>query len=362
MMVAGVLLGGFLAAVAADGQASFTRIDGKVFVRPAGATSESPGRLGESLTSGTALRSEGTAELTFKDGTTLRMQPGTRLLLSPAKRDIERKNSVLLFFGRVWSKVVKATNDGPNYEVQTANAVAGVRGTEFEVSVADDGSARVQVSDGAVQVGAESGAGDIARKGQQVEADEKALGAVGATGGADDNAWRKDKRERLRKDGSSIVKAMQGKVTERQQKIEALRAEQTAVQAKIAAATERLQGGDDSAADELRALKREMQRLAKAIADLGDAALAQLGYVDRVAELAADPRFKMINAKTVAADAKNLLRVRDMLEKFVADGTNISMEAMDKMLDDMSNGRGSLKDKKGSTTKDLFGDDDMKMK
>lgn len=47
----------------------------------------------------------------------------------------------------------------------------------------------------------------------------------------------------------------------------------------------------------------------------------------------------------------------------VAEGTDISMEAMDKMLEDMSNGqRGSLKDGKGSTMDDLFGGDDMDMR
>jgi hypothetical protein len=50
-------------------------------------------------------------------------------------------------------------------------------------------------------------------------------------------------------------------------------------------------------------------------------------------------------------------RIRQQFDEMVAEGTDISMEAMEKMLQEMSGGRrGSLKFKKGSSADDLWGD------
>ena len=49
-----------------------------------------------------------------------------------------------------------------------------------------------------------------------------------------------------------------------------------------------------------------------------------------------------------------------MLDSMVKDGTNISMESMDKLLDDMGSGKGGgLLEKGGSSADDLFGGDDI---
>ena len=65
----------------------------------------------------------------YKDESILKIQKKSSLVLSKHKRHREKKNSVLLFFGRVWSKVTKSVGSGDNYEVKTANAVCGVGGT-----------------------------------------------------------------------------------------------------------------------------------------------------------------------------------------------------------------------------------------
>ena len=99
-------------------------------------------------------------------------------------------------------------------------------------------------------------------------------------------------------------------------------------------------------------------RIADEIADLGDAAGSQFGMVDHFAELASDPRFQMIDGKYVAAEAERMQRIKDMFDEMIAEGTDISMEAMEKMLQEMSDGqRGSLKFPKGSSAEDLWGND-----
>ncbi|MBI3638332.1 FecR domain-containing protein [Candidatus Wolfebacteria bacterium] len=45
-----------------------------------------------------------------------------------------KENSFFLFTGRIWARVLKVLESGEKFEVKTSNAVAGIRGTEFQVS------------------------------------------------------------------------------------------------------------------------------------------------------------------------------------------------------------------------------------
>lgn len=347
---------------AADGGGKLAAIQGQVFVRPP-AGSEAPAQAGSVLAAGTQVRTgnDGVADVVFDDGSLLKIQNSSSILLSANKRQ-RQKSSVLLFFGRIWSKVSPSPNSGTNYEVATPNAVCGVRGTEFETQVGDDGSLRMQVTTGKVAVAGDSGE-QVAGAGQQVEANEKGVTGAGASANQPGyTAWQGDKRERLRKNGESIVKSMKGKIMSRKDKLESLRAQQKQVEQTRKAAEDRARGGDEAAIDEMRKYNRQLAELADQIADLGDVATAEFGAVDHFADLASDPRFKLVGRKYIEMEAASLRRIKANLDKMVAEGTDISIEAMDKMLNDMSKGKGTLRENKGSTTKDLFGPDDGDMK
>jgi hypothetical protein len=348
------------AALAATTSGKLTKVQGEVFIKIQGAD-EGKGTAGAVLAAGTQVRTgpAGNAEVTFDDGSLLRVQPGTSFVLSPSKRQGSKKSSVLLFFGRVWSKVTSHAGE-TSYEVSTPNAVCGVRGTEFTTSVADDGSVRMEVSEGKVEVESD-GQSEVAGAGQQVEADERGVeDTEAAAGEGAEKAWRAEKRERLRTQGEGIVQSLKSKVMAKKERLEKLRAQQQEIEGKRKRAEERARAGDEDALNEIRGYNKELARIADEIADLGDEAQAQLGLVDHFADLAGDPRFKMVNRKTMEAEAASLRRVKATLDKLVADGTDLSIEGMDKMLDDMSKGKGSLKEKKGSSTQDLFGDDTMR--
>lgn len=344
----------------AEGAARLVHAQGRVWMRPPGAA-ESAASVGASLLPGTQIRTgaDGAAEVAFDDGSTLKMQKNSSILLSGNKRQ-QKKSSILLFFGRLWSKVSPSTTGGTSYEVSTPNAVCGVRGTEFETAVADDGSLRLRVSEGKVAVEGDGGQ-ELAAAGQQVEADESGIDDVEATDATSHEAWSGQKRERLRTGGESIVKSIKGKVMSRKDRLEALRARQQEIQVQRRRLEEQAQAGEPGAIDELRKLNTELARLADEIADLGDVVTTQIGIVDHFADLASDPRFKMVGRKYIEMEAANLRRVRADLDKLVAEGTDISIEAMEKMLEEMGKGKPTLRDKKGSTTQDLFGPDDMDM-
>ncbi len=327
---------------------------GKVWVQPPSGA-ETPAKAGATLAPGTGIRTgdDGEAEVAFADGSLLKVRPKSSLRLSGNKRQA-KKSSVLLFFGRVWSKVSRATGGKENYEVATPNAVCGVRGTEFETAVADDGSVRVRVTAGKVGVGTDDPNAEV-DAGEEITGDEEGIAEpTDAEEQAKWEAWEAAKRERLRKGSRGIVDRVKARLMTRKAALEQLRREQQAIEGKRKSAEQRARSGDQSALAEIKAYNRQLADIADQIADLGDLAQSQFGLVDHFADLVNDPRFKGIDRKHIEAEAASLRRVKATLDKLVAEGTDMSIEAMDKMLDDMSKGKGSLKDK-NSAGDDLFG-------
>jgi ferric-dicitrate binding protein FerR (iron transport regulator) len=94
-------------------------------------------------------------ELKLQDGSVIRVGPASKMLLKSAyfgANGSEKKFTVKLFFGRVWSKVEGLVGGNSKFEVETDNAVAGVRGTTFRVDAKTDRSVLVRVYAGSVAV------------------------------------------------------------------------------------------------------------------------------------------------------------------------------------------------------------------
>ncbi|MBI3599991.1 MAG: FecR domain-containing protein [Nitrospinae bacterium] len=124
---------------------SFSRVEGRVDILKAGETSAVPVKSDDSVSMGDIVRtkSDGKAEITFKDDTTIRLAPETRMKLDEYvfNPDNSRKTGVLgLFRGKVRA-VVSKTKGGiipvgagiSSFNINTPTAVAGVRGTDFFV-------------------------------------------------------------------------------------------------------------------------------------------------------------------------------------------------------------------------------------
>ena len=115
-------------------------------------------RLGAVLGQGdTIATAEGARlEIRFSDNSLLRLGEKARLELSEAQFAAgvaPRRLSARLFFGKLWAKVTSVLQGDQKFEVETENAVAGVRGTTFRVDANEDKSVRVRVYDGTVAVG-----------------------------------------------------------------------------------------------------------------------------------------------------------------------------------------------------------------
>ena len=143
--------------VSAQGKtAQITFLEGK-------ATRRREGRSAVELRQGTALttgdlvetREEARLEIRFSDGSLLRLGPKAKLQLSEAHftgGPARRRMTAKLFFGQIWAKVTSVIQGDQKFQIETENAVAGVRGTTFRVDARSDKSVLVRVYAGTVAV------------------------------------------------------------------------------------------------------------------------------------------------------------------------------------------------------------------
>jgi hypothetical protein len=122
----------------------------------AGEATRSAGGKTEKLAVGSAVFENDTLEtkgrtrleITLRDQSVVRVGPRSKVTISAAVfgRAVEdRKVAARLVVGDVWAKVARAVGGDARFEVQTANAVAGVRGTTFRVDARADKSLVVKV-------------------------------------------------------------------------------------------------------------------------------------------------------------------------------------------------------------------------
>ena len=117
------------------------------------------GADGMTLDIGTRVRtaSDASALLTFFDGSTLKLEPGTDIEIQQLKYDEEKAITIVLkqWMGRTWSRVEKMADAGSHYEIETPSASAVVRGTLFATEVDAAGATTVATTEGLVSVEAQ---------------------------------------------------------------------------------------------------------------------------------------------------------------------------------------------------------------
>jgi hypothetical protein len=145
-------------------------IAGTVEIAPAGTPSWSPGHANQILHNGDQLRSgkNSRAILRLSDQSVFRVYELTTMTIGPAPKAgqnqvIEVKSGAAYFFNR----------DKPNQtQFQTPSSSGAIRGTEFNLAVAEDGSTTLSLLDGQVDLSNHQGS-------IQVESGEQAVVEVG---------------------------------------------------------------------------------------------------------------------------------------------------------------------------------------
>ncbi len=272
------------------------------------------GKEGEVLGEGSRVRTGAQSEamLRLDDGSTLKLRERGEMQVAAVKRPESTKTAMVLFFGRLWSKVTKSGSD--HFDVVTPTTTAGVRGTEFTTAVADDGSTRVDVGEGSVAVDNEDEKATVGA-GQGVESSGTDVSAPHKSTAGDWDKWSAEKRTNLQKNGETIARGQKAKIDKRRAEVERLSKRQKELK-------EEYREADEPRRAEI---KRELQRNAERLGELGVRAASQFGQFEHWGELAEDPEFgaKFMGAGFVRSELKRMRAVRVDLERMIAEGTDI---------------------------------------
>ena len=135
-------------------------LSGSVEVIIPGIIDTQPGTDGMTLDAGNRVKTspDSAALLTFFDGSTLKLEPGTDIEIEQLERNDDQQTITIVlkqWTGETWSHVVKMADRGSHYEIKTPSAVALVRGTQFLTEVDEAGATKVLTTEGLVSVSAQ---------------------------------------------------------------------------------------------------------------------------------------------------------------------------------------------------------------
>jgi FecR-like protein len=209
-----------------------------------------------SLPDGARLRvgEDGEATIRFADGTESTIRARSEVAIRAVRDREPRPNAVILFFGRVWSEVVKASGGTVCFEVRSANAVAGVRGTKFEAGTADDGATRVIVREGTVSVGGDAGGDSSVTAGSEIEVtrEGRLLERVRTLESAAWEKWFAERGHAIEREGGRIAGSLEARLEKKRAELERLRSERAEL-AEKGEGVEKIDAAIDDLARSLRA-------------------------------------------------------------------------------------------------------------
>ena len=155
ILILTINLGLAAAALAQTKTAQVSALEGTA-TKARGSAQASPLKTGAGLAQGDIVETgdDSRIEIKFSDASVLRMGSKARLQLTDVHFGgaAKRKMTAKLFFGNLWAKVTSVIHGEQKFQVETENAVAGVRGTTFRVDARTDKSVLVRVFAGTVAV------------------------------------------------------------------------------------------------------------------------------------------------------------------------------------------------------------------
>lgn len=98
------------------------------------------------------------ASLSFSQGTTTKLEPGTDVIVAKLEINPDNElNAVTLKqqSGKTWNQVTRLADDSYHFQIQTPSADVKVRGTLFATEVDEMGKTTVQTTEGSVNVSAQ---------------------------------------------------------------------------------------------------------------------------------------------------------------------------------------------------------------
>jgi len=168
---------------------TITSVQGKVFLKSPGAPVWGEISVNRVVNTGDEIvtRAGGRATLTFDDGSRIEIGPKSTFILEAAAKEETRSR---VNVGWMKAFVTKALNR--RFSVKTPTAVCSVRGTEFDVSVRQDGNTAVNLFQGQLGVADNKGNELMLNEGQSVNVTQQGLGQPTTLGSKSEGDSGKD--------------------------------------------------------------------------------------------------------------------------------------------------------------------------
>ena len=352
-----------------DRLGSITSVSGTVEVKRTKDTEWTKAELNMPVYFGDQVKTleDGNITITFRDESLMTVQPNTHVALNTIISPLEKRNSVLLFFGRIWNKARRKIVQMRGYEVQTPTAVLGVRGTEFEVGSYEDGTTLVRVASGGVMVDSEAARSTVyENQGAQVSLETKKI----RTETDYRPEWKQAEvkaRKSLFADGKRYGVLVHTEIRQRRDNLKVMVDE---VNAKTKEreryrelAKQAQQRGDqvdyESYMAKAREINGEILELNKKIAFSGRRLECQFGLFDRYGYLAKHPVLskEFHGREFILEQLDNIEMIRAEFDAMIEEGMKLSMEDMEDLMDEMKEKVDQFREnkKKGDPFEELNG-------
>jgi len=307
--------------------------------------------FGDTITTGD--KSGGLIKLV--DDSIIRVHANSKIVLNTLISPVEKKHSVLLFFGKLWNKISKKSLRKKVFEVQTPTAVCGVRGTDFETASYEDGTMLVRVNSGEVEVDNEVARETLAsNQGTQVSFEQKKI-RVEPDFQPDWDRDQERSRENLLGDGEKYGSYVHDEIYKRRDHLKTLvdrasdlKATKEQLKQK---AVESKENGDDAAYEsclmEIEKINEEQRELNRKIAYYGRRLECHFGLFSHYGDLAKDPeiskRFK--GREYIMSQLDDIELVYAEFNVMIEEGMKMSMEDMENLMDEMRDKMKTFKEK-----------------
>jgi hypothetical protein len=295
--------------------------------------------------------------ITYIDRSVLKIHSKTQITLNAIISPAEKKNSVLLFFGRIWNKVSRKVLRGKAFEVQTPTVVCGVRGTEFWSASYEDGTTIVRVDSGEVDVDNEIDRSTLSTNdGVQLSFDAKEIKTESDFRPEWERAQRSG-RENLFADGKRYGGFVHSEIYRRRDQLRSLldKANKLSEEKErcLSIAKEAKRRGDEieyeSSIAKAQKMNEEIKELNRRIAFYGRRLECHFGLFSHYGYLAKHPEFsKRFHGKEfILKELDNIEMIRAEFNAMIEEGMKMSMEDMEDLMDEMRKGIEEFKRKKG---------------
>ena len=139
--------------------ATLDRTEGVVDLLPTGSDTWLPASAGEHVEAGSRIRTGpgSAATLVFFDGSTTNLEAETEIAVIEMSSPRGNDRVILLeqALGQTYNRVQQSPDHESRFEIETPTTLVAVRGTEFSTAVEMDGTTRVAVIEGTVEVTAQ---------------------------------------------------------------------------------------------------------------------------------------------------------------------------------------------------------------